>query len=227
MLYLITLGFDEKFAIRSMVSKGLKPGDEVVILMPEGSVGYSQSKAERAFNNLKQFVETVQPKLKIIRVEVEVRDLTSSVAKIQSVIRSSSQREIYANLSGGMRILIIEVLLALVLLGIEAEIEIELEDMEATVKLYSSYFFKEELDWTDRIILSTLLNSEKSVHEIVSEIERDLAESDSQPPSRVTVWRRILELEKKRLVDHRNIGKMKYYKLTNKGEFLVKLTRKG
>jgi CRISPR-associated protein Csa3 len=220
MLYIITLGFDEKFALRAIVSRGLRENDEILVLMPTASDKYSQSKAEKAFDNLKQFIEKVQA-TKIKRVELDVKDLARAVSGIKKEIKESYQKEVYANLSGGMRILIIEVILALILLGIEAEIDIDLEDMGGTVTLYSSYFMKEYLDWIDHLILLSLLGDEKDIGQITEKIKKDLADTDAIPPSRVTVWRRILLLEKKMLVKHSSHGKTRLYSLTKKGQFLA------
>jgi len=223
MLYIITLGFDEKFAVRAIVSKGLTRDDSVLVIIPESSANYSQDKADTALRNLKKFIQTVQPEVKINEVKIDFKKVSKAVSQIMDAIKSSSQKNIYANLSGGMRIVTIESLISLIQLGVDCEIDVEAEDMSGPVKLYTSYFDRSSLEWEDKLIITSLLGGEKTLLEITEAIRHDLEGTEYQPPSRVTIWRRLESLERRGFVNHRTHKRVKYFSLTPKGEFLANL----
>lgn len=223
MLYIITLGFDEKFAVRAIVSKGLTRDDSVLVITPESSVNYSQDKADTALRNLKKFIQTVQPGVSLNEIKIDIKNVSKAVSKIMDAIKSSNQKNIYANLSGGMKLVTIETLISLIQLGVDCEIDVEAEDLSGPVKLYTSYFDRSSLEWEDKLILASLLGSEKTLLEITETIRHDLEGTVYQPPSRVTIWRRLESLERRGFVNYRTHKRVKYFSLTPKGEFFANL----
>ncbi len=219
----MTLGFDEKFAVRAIVSKGLTRDDSVLVITPESSANYSQDKADTALRNLKKFIQTVQPEVKINEVKIDFKKVSKAVSKIMDTIKSSSQKNIYANLSGGMRIVTIETLISLIQLGVDCEIDVEAEDLSGPVKLHTSYFDRSSLEWKDKLILTSLLGDERTLLEITEAIRHDLEGTEYQPPSRVTIWRILESLERRGFVNHRTHKRVKYFSLTSKGEFFANI----
>lgn len=223
MQYIITLGFDEKFAVRAIVSRGLNRDDSVLIITSESSASYSKDKADTAYRNLNKFIQTVQPEVKINDVKIDAKNVSKAVSKIMDAIKSSRQKNIYANLSGGMRLVTIETLISLIQLGADCEIDVEAEDLSGPVKLYTSYFDRSSLGWDDKLILASLLDGEETLLEITEIIRSDLEATEYQPPSRVTIWRRLESLVRRGFVNHRTHKRVKYFSLTPKGEFFANL----
>ncbi|MEM4649771.1 MAG: CRISPR locus-related DNA-binding protein, partial [Candidatus Bathyarchaeia archaeon] len=55
MIIVITLGFDEKFALRAITRRGLKPEDEIIIVTSKPS----DERTEKAFQNFTTILKKV------------------------------------------------------------------------------------------------------------------------------------------------------------------------
>jgi len=133
---LLTLGFEEKFAVRALVRRGLEVGDLVVLI-----TGPIIDKVAKAINYVREFLKYFEG----VDIEVfevtEVHKFTQAVPKIKELVKEllSKYDLVIVNLSGGMRVLIIEVLIAIMLLPKELKsrviIELDTEDSKATVEI--------------------------------------------------------------------------------------------
>ncbi|PMP91794.1 MAG: hypothetical protein C0171_02095 [Caldisphaera sp.] len=205
MLIIITLGFTETFALRSVFKKGLKPMDKIIIIQPNKE----DERAIKAKNTLIDIVTKVVPNIEIINEKVDTSDFFDSIKKITSVLNNNKERPIYANLSGGMRLLIVEVLMALTLYPEEAEVEIYSEDGSNTVTFKTDFIKPVQIDQIDRRILSNIENSKGSI--------TSLSNLSNLPKS--TVWRRLKKLEELNLVKNGN--------LTPKGYLIISSSKSG
>ncbi|MEO2117317.1 MAG: CRISPR locus-related DNA-binding protein, partial [Methanocaldococcus sp.] len=70
MLYIITLGFDEKFAIRFLLRHGIKRDDKVLIILPDDL--NSNQKVQNALNNILSLLDNLVKKENISILEVDV-----------------------------------------------------------------------------------------------------------------------------------------------------------
>jgi len=194
-----------------------------LVITPESSANYSQDKAETALSNLKRFIQTVQPEVKVNEVKIDIKNVAKAVSKIMGAIKNSNQKSIYTNLRGGMRLVILETLISLIQLGMESEIDVEPEDMSGGVRLYTGYFDRALLEYEDKLILASLLGGEKTLLEVTDDIRGDLEGTEYRSPSRVTIWRRLESLERRGFVNHRVHKRIKYFSLTPKGEFFANI----
>jgi len=208
MIFIASLGFDEKFILRSIMSKGLNPSDKIILFLSKPI----DDRSLKAFRNIENLVKKAYPLLDIKRYEIEVSDFFNAVSKIYDILRNEIiGGDIIINLSGGQRILILEVLAALKLLSINAKIEIETEDSSYIVEFPLKIFGELKLDRDDVEILSTISDG-KTFSQIASEVKL----------SKTTVWRRLKHLEKEGYIYKEN----KKYKLTSFGNIFSKIVGK-
>jgi len=208
---ILTLGFDEKFCYRAILRHGIKEGDKIVV--------FSASKEERvkkAFEMIKNFVEKSYGREVEIRFfEVDVKQIAKAINFVQQIIREYKHMEIIANLSGGMRALVIVVLFALLL---ESEnnvsLEIELEDFSGIVELpkallNAKLIFK-ELSYERKKILKHISQGCSTIEELCSEISKD----------ETTLRRHVAVLEKLGMI---NVEKRKplKFKITETGKLFL------
>lgn len=129
----VTLGFDEKFAIRGLLRIGLNSGDRVLVF----TAIPIDDRVERALNVLREFVSRYYDDVTFKVVDLDVKDFYGAVLKAGSVLKdeitSVENVEVVFNFSGGMRSLILEVLVAAVILGINGQVEVELENFAGVI----------------------------------------------------------------------------------------------
>ncbi len=124
-LFVVTLGFDEKFAVRALMRRGVRQEDGVVVFLPREEV-----RDERAANALKSLRGIVEGLVGsgLREVELEVGDFVSAVSTVRSTVLSYGPSEVYGSLGGGMRALVVEVLAGLLMLeGVRVYVDIDLE----------------------------------------------------------------------------------------------------
>jgi len=127
-----TLGFDEKFCYRAVLRHGIREGDKIILVTAK-----LVEKVLKAFDQVRSFVTTSYgDKVSIKVVELDPNDIVSSVKRMINEIKMLDDYEIIVNLSGGMRVLIFIVLLALMLSRVKiSKMEMELEDFSGVVEL--------------------------------------------------------------------------------------------
>lgn len=207
MLALFTLGFDEKFAIRALLRRGLRSEDLVTVLIPEKR---RDPRTDKAISLLDMFLKTALGKANMHILEIPIEDFSLAISKIRSYIISRPERPIYANLSGSMRVLVIETLIAIISTGLDAEIEVEAEDGSLIVSFRTWEILPERLDNIDLEILKRSL-------EVISLPE--LSKQMNMPKS--TVWRRVVSLSKKGLIEIYREGRTMKLKTSRKGSFYI------
>jgi len=124
----LSLGFDERFTIRAILRTGLSSNDRVLIFVAEPIV----EKAEKALQVVLDFLKCYFEGVKFDVVSVPTRDFEQSVSVIgeQLMDLKSPNYEVFLNLSGGMRSLVIELLATSLLVGLKGVVEVELENLE-------------------------------------------------------------------------------------------------
>lgn len=112
-LVLVTVGFDVNLVLRSLLKIGLGEGDCVLLV-------YSRSGGEYEQRRVEETVKTLKTILAGVRVEhydaiVTGMDFVSDVAVVLKALKEHGKKVIVASLVGGMRIVIVEALVALAL----------------------------------------------------------------------------------------------------------------
>ena len=133
---LLTLGFEEKFAVRALVRRGLEVGD-LVVLVTDPII----DKVAKVINYVKEFLKYFEGiDIQVFEVS-EVHEFTQAISKIKGLIKELLDKYEYMiiNLSSGMRALVVEVLMATTLLPKELKeriiVELDTEDGKAIVEI--------------------------------------------------------------------------------------------
>ena len=108
-----TVGFDEKLVIRSMLKLGIKEDYDIILVYSLSGGEYEQKKVRSAIESIRNVL--VPLGVSVFEVNVPVKDIVLDVGCIIEALRKRGAESIVALLVGGMRILIIEVLIALIL----------------------------------------------------------------------------------------------------------------
>ncbi len=130
-----TLGFDEKFCYRAILRHGIKEGDVVVLFTAE-----MVDRVVKAYEWIQRLLKTSYGDgVKVEIVQLDIADVVGSVKKVIEKIKEISEDgevEVIVNLSGGMRALIVIVLLACILnQPRRLKIEMEREDFSGIIEL--------------------------------------------------------------------------------------------
>lgn len=113
-LVVVTVGFDEKLPLRGILKVGLDAGDAVVFVYSRTGGEFEVKKVERAVGVLKELVNSTGAR--IVEVEVSGTSFYDDVTTVLRSLRSQKADEVVAVLAGGMRLVIFEVLFALLTL---------------------------------------------------------------------------------------------------------------
>ena len=136
-LFVITLGFEEKFAVRMITRHGLDAGDHLLLV-----TGPRTRQSERAARFLQGFVAQYyggDVGLEVVEVDPSkgfeqlVKDVYEAVAS-----RAAGRKLVVFNLSGGMRALCLAALEAATLLstaGLNVKVELETEDSQHLLEI--------------------------------------------------------------------------------------------
>ena len=206
MILLITFGFDEKFALRAIFRRGLRAGDRVIAIVPERN----DPRAEKAFSALKHVVGGAIPDASIEKMAVPSENFLKAVSHLRKLITEllHSGDKLVVNVSGGQRILILELLTALLNLGAyDVELEIETEDSSAMATFPLRVMMKIDLDQTDLKFLKILAQGPKGLNEVC--LHSNMSKSSA--------WRRLKKLATLKLIEKRgrkyHITKLGYSKI--------------
>jgi len=197
-----TIGFEEKFLVRSFLRHGKSRIQEVLVVKPSTK----NEKTETAISNLTKLLSEAPTPLKILEVNHE--DFVSAVSSIMSWVRRSSHSEYILNLSSGLRVVNLEILAAFLLLQIDAEVEVETENLQGLVTFRVRDLIPYPLEDSDLKILRAIHLGENKVSEISKKVKLPLA----------TTWRRVKELQAAGFVIEDD-----GLKLTQKGKILANL----
>jgi len=189
---IFTLGFEEKFCYRAILRHGIKEGDRIILF-----TGELVEKVEKAYDWIKKLVHSSYGgSVKIDLVQLNPMDPVRSIRRVLDVLDELKEFKIIVNLSGGMRSLVVCVLLACMMrLREDMIIEIEAEDLSGISVLDSSVLrlIKEgaKEEWLD--ILRCIANGTNDVKSIARKLGKD----------RSTVRRQLSLLDKNKLVKAR------------------------
>jgi len=113
-LVVVTVGFDEKLPLRGVLKVGLDVGDVVMLVYSKTGGEFEVKKVGRAVEVLKEIIQSTGAG--IVEVEVSGTSFYDDVAVVLRSLRGQKADEVVAVLAGGMRLVIFEVLFALLTL---------------------------------------------------------------------------------------------------------------
>jgi CRISPR-associated protein Csa3 len=208
----LTLGFDEKFAIRALMRVTPLKGDEIIVIIP----AIKDEKCKKALDSLKSFCNIIGG----TTFDIKEVSITKPETAIATIYRTFSQKlrdgkRLYLNLSGGMRALIFETLAAALAVARhipDTKVEVELENFSGIVEFTLSHFILSPPGSLDLDILTCI----KELEAICKYATLDVITSKTRIP-RSTVYRRLLDLIKRGYVKLERQGKRVTYSLTDLG----------
>jgi len=144
-VFIATLGFDEKFVIGGLVRNNVSKGDRVFLLTVEPI----DEKVLTAYNRVREFtinyVKGVKPELVSFPLK-NFADLTKRIIEFMDSILKRKM-DLYVNLSGGMRVLVLSTYNALFFLsrkladyGVSLNVEVELENRAGIFEAGPGFF---------------------------------------------------------------------------------------
>jgi len=113
---LVTVGFEEKLPLRGLLKVGLSAGDVVVLVYSRSGGEFEVRKVEKAVGVIKEIIGKAGAGVRVIDVEVSGLNFYEDVVKILLFLREQKASEVVAVLAGGMRLIVFEVLFALLML---------------------------------------------------------------------------------------------------------------
>jgi CRISPR locus-related DNA-binding protein len=181
----ITFGSDadEKFAVKALL-RHHSERTKVVVVVPEGI------QDERGLSVLNDFVKRYVNEEGVELMKVPIGDFHGSVLTLARAFRSWAERPIILNLSGGMRLLVVEALCAALISRVPMTIEVESEDGKALAVFSTDDLSFPEIDEVDRQIIESLARGVRTLGLLSEEL------GISKP----TVWRRLRRLERAGMV---------------------------
>ena len=141
-IFINTFGFTETAVLAPVIKLGFDKNDLIVLLIPQG---LADQRTLNATENLRNYLRTlIGEEIQFESVEIPVNDFIMGVTKVRDLIKSYAKRgTIYINLSGGMRILVLETYTAALIakkLGVDVRFtEINLEGATGSVKILSMF----------------------------------------------------------------------------------------
>ena len=113
-LVVATLGFDERLVLRTLFKIGLDRDDTILLIYSKTGDPYDVERVERAVNAVKSIVGNLG--VNIVDSVVSARDFLEDVVSIvKAIARYDRGGEVVAIFTGGMRLIIIESIVALLL----------------------------------------------------------------------------------------------------------------
>jgi len=198
---ILTLGFDEKFAIRALMRHG-RDLRKVLVVMAEPV----DERAQRALNAVKDFVERFMTSVQLEAFIVNPSEPYDAMRKLKDVIRRNPALNYVISVSGGMRALIVELLIVASIMKLRGEVEIELENFRGTVSLPATLLYMEPLGSEEHKVLKVLMERGPMT-------AKDLMDLLKIPRS--SLYRRIKELKTRGLVVEVREGKAAVYEVNN------------
>ncbi|MGB9694118.1 MAG: hypothetical protein ACPLYF_04675, partial [Fervidobacterium sp.] len=149
------------------------------------------------------FFRTRFQDLKICRHEVDSRNLSDTLVELTKIFSEKSGGRFVFSLSGGFRALILEVLVAATMLGINGDVEVEFEDSSSIISF--------PLKWNKPIILDDV--EKKILIEVKKGVGNVSGLVKCTGLSKATVWRKVKGLESSGFLEFKG----KVYELTTLG----------
>jgi len=213
-MYLIAvLGFDERHVIRSLLRLGFKNVDVIYLVVPSGRITKQTEEAIKRITEVAKLANVFDVKV----FEVDPLGFGSAVAKLRKLIMDlcSGGKDLVISLGGGMRVLIVETLVASLLVPKELSshilIVVDLESGEGYIEVnISNILTISELKLDELQVLKYLLTKAPAGP---TEISKTLG------IPKTTVWKILKKLHTKELVTKQ----YREYKASDAGERLKEL----
>lgn len=195
-LVVVTVGFDEKLPLRGLLRVGLDSSDTVVLVYSKTGGEFEVKKVEKAVESLKDIIS--KSEVKVVDLVVSGSDFYADTASILGFLREQRADEVVAVLAGGMRLLVFEVLVALMLrywfTGARSRIYVAREDGLYDVVIPVDLLYAGLSRWEHTVLMKLLELSEMKRSQLVDEVSREYGVSESM------VYKALKNLSRKNLI---------------------------
>lgn len=195
-LLVVTVGFDERLPLRGLLKVGLSSDDVVLLVYSKTGGEFEVKKVEKAVEALKDIISKAGAR--VVDLVVSGSDFYSDVVAILDALRRYNAGEVIAVLAGGMRILVFEVLAALLLryrvAGVRSRVYVAREDGLYDVVLPVDLFYVSLSGKEDAVLKKLFELGESRRSQLVNTISRELGLSESM------VYKVVKSLARKGLV---------------------------
>ncbi|HDJ27397.1 MAG TPA: CRISPR locus-related DNA-binding protein, partial [Aciduliprofundum sp.] len=206
-----TIGFDEKYGLKALLRKGITIEDKVLVLVHENP----GSGVKASIDELKEVLsKALGNEVTMDVVEVPIWDFFKASMVITEAIKERLEEgaKVRAALSSGSRALILETIFSLIMLGDAVEeMEADTEDGRAVIIFPKGVLRPPQVDETDIEILSFLFEGDKDTNEL----QRLM--SAKRPFPKSTLFKRLIILRDKGLVEIKKRGKPSIWTITDVG----------
>ena len=175
----LTLGFQESFQLRSIFRHGKDSLSEVVLISPVES----NERVLAPMATIKNFCESIN--LKFSSKQVEVENIFRLIGQVSEMFYNHLDQDMIVNISGGMKILHLGIILSLINLKLNPLIELDFENQSGGVgeRLRDLLFYDLEKETRDTLIaVNKSINLGASITNFIHD-------------SKATIWRRLKRLE--------------------------------
>ncbi|MCD6105834.1 MAG: CRISPR locus-related DNA-binding protein [Thermoplasmata archaeon] len=210
-LIVLTIGFDEKYGLKALLRKGITIEDKVLVLVHENP----GSGVKASIDELKEVLaKALGNEVTMDVIEVPIWDFFKASMVITEAIKERLEEgaKVRAALSSGSRALILETIFSLIMLGDAVEeVEADTEDGRAVIIFPKGVLRPPQVDETDIEILSFLFEGDKDTNEL----QRLM--SAKRPFPKSTLFKRLIILRDKGLVEIKKRGKPSIWTITDVG----------
>jgi len=203
----LTLGFDEKFAIRSLMRHS-NDLSKTIIIMAEPV----EERAQRALVTVKDFIERFIGSIEYEVITVDPSTPYDTISRLKKKLRENLALSYVISVSGGMRAMIVELVVAASLAKIPGELEIELENFKGIIKLPLKLLYMQPLSSEEYKVLKALIDMKIAT-------AKDLLDSLHMPRS--SFYRYLKELVTKDLIKEIRKGKTAFYEPTELAKVII------
>ena len=210
-----SVGFDERFIVRLMISARLGVGsdDFLLLVMPSGDDVRCASVVEA----VKRFIENYGLRLGLEVLTVDVGSFWGSAGSVRRTVENLygklNPSKLIVLLSGGMRALILEVLTGCIATGLKGQILVYREDLKGHIE-FPLEILKIEKPTVEHVKILKIIN-ELSGKANLKDITYKLN------ISKASAHRRVKELENMNLVKIEHKGRASKILLTEKAELWI------
>ncbi len=212
-VFISTLGFDERPVIRTLLSIGIENLGKLVILVPNWEM---DERTVSAINEIKK-ITGIAGLEEIVVEKINVDDFWAGVGQITNILYQAyigGAEKIHVNISGGLRILVIQTYTATLLTNRELQDRTTIYIMLETTKEIKKIKLSEipiciEVGLDEKNILMEIIKNESQT---LTTLSRKL----SIP--KTTLWKKLKKLETNKLITKTRKG----YTLTPKAKNLLK-----
>jgi len=209
--FIATLGWTEWPVASAIIKHGLSKGDKILLLTPEKK----DNRSRVAISEVKNFVSKFASSVEVSEFPVPIHDPAESIIVLAKLIGKEAKegRNLIVNLSGGMRILVLETVLALSLLNVEnLVLELQTED-KVELRLPRTWEVPQEFSEPEARALKILGEKAASLSDLAKMLRVSVA----------TAYRVVRDLEARGAVSSKKIGKERSIELTEKGRIVSAL----